>query len=182
MTPLETLGAILLTAFGIAVALFRRYYMPSMPSTDHLDTFPPEPYIPSSVPPIMAPTVTETKTVSKLKTFCEAIRDYEGGPGDANYRNCNPGNFRCSPVGYFPKYGNVRCSPAGFAIFPTYALGWEYLNAQVLSRANKHPEWTILDFFNNYAPSSENDPTAYARFVAKRCGVDIHATVKSIVV
>ncbi len=64
MTPLETLGAILLTAFGIAVALFRRYYMPSMPSTDHLDTFPPEPYIPSSVPPIMAPTETKTPPVT----------------------------------------------------------------------------------------------------------------------
>lgn len=74
MTPLETLGAILLTAFGIAVALFRRYYMPSMPSTDHLDTFPPEPYIPSSVPPIMAPTETKTPPVTnKTETKAPAL-------------------------------------------------------------------------------------------------------------
>ena len=112
-----------------------------------------------------------------LDIFCTAIRDFEGQPGDLNYKNNNPGNFRCSPVGYLPKYGKVLCV-GGFARFYSYELGWEYLQATVMHWAHLHPNWTIRDFFYHYAPPSDNNPTeAYALNIAKRCGVGVDTTL-----
>jgi len=113
----------------------------------------------------------------KVVTFATAIRDFEGKPGDLNYKNNNPGNFRCSPIGYLSKYGDVKCI-GNFAVFPTYQQGWDYLLNSISYRAKKHPQWTFLDFFNNYAPPSDNNPTkSYATFVATRCGVSINTTL-----
>ena len=129
-------------------------------------------------PPMQQPTPPKS---SMLEIFCTAIMHFEGGPGDPNHINNNPGDFRCSPVGYLPKYGNVRCSKNGFAIFPTFELGWEYLLASVYHRAVAHPNWTILDFFNNYAPASDSNPTlVYAQTVAKACGVTTDCTLQTL--
>lgn len=119
-----------------------------------------------------------------LATFCTAIRDFEGKPGDLSYLNNNPGNCRCSPVGYLPKYGHVLCV-GGFAKFPSYELGWEYLQNLVFHRAVLHPNWTILDFFADpklgYAPPSDKNPSAqYAAFVAARCGVPVSTTLQAL--
>lgn len=115
-----------------------------------------------------------------LDTFCAAIRDFEGKPGDLNYRNNNPGNFRCSPVGYLAKYGNVQCVN-GFAKFPTYELGWLYLQNWVHLTAQLHPKWTIRDFFYHYAPPADDNPTeAYAKSVASRCGVSVDTTLAAL--
>lgn len=112
-------------------------------------------------------------TPNKLKVFATAIRDFEGKPGTTSFINNNPGNFRCSTVGYKPKYGIVRCI-GSFAVFPTYQQGWDYLLNSISNRVDEHREWTFLDFFNDYAPVSDNNPTkAYATFVAERCGVTI---------
>ena len=116
-----------------------------------------------------------------LDRFCLSIRDYEGGPEDANYRNNNPGNCRYNPDGYLAKYGNVTESTSGFAVFPSYDLGWEYLEAMISGRIQKHPNWTYLQFFENYAPTSDNNvPFAYAVFVAKRVGVEVNTLIKTI--
>lgn len=147
---------------------------------------PDEPVVPVVAPPVPPTAPLPTKPIqpmpkSKLEVFCKAITNFEGGPGDPNHINNNPGDFRCSPVGYLSKYGNVKCSKNGFAIFPTFELGWEYLLASVHYRAAAHPNWTILDFFNNYAPSSDNNPTlAYAKNVANACGVTIDTTLKEL--
>jgi hypothetical protein len=128
---------------------------------------------PSNPPPMPKKPVYEPPSAPQtmLERFCHAIAQYEG----ANPANNNPGNCRCSPVGYLPKYGHVTCNPHNFAVFPTYELGWEYLTQLVYHRALAHPKWTILDFFSNYAPTSDgNAPAPYADFVAKACGVDVH--------
>lgn len=157
---------------GFMTALIKAFY--SM-NTDHeteitVTTTPPAPISP--VAPSSTSTAPSTPKKDMLSVFCHAIEANEGGPNDASHKNCNPGNFRCSPVGYLPKYGNVKCSPGGFAVFPTYQLGWEYLVASIHYRAVRHPEWTILEFFANYAPKADgNDPVVYANFVAKWCGV-----------
>ncbi len=118
---------------------------------------------------------------TKLDTFCLAIRDYEGKPGDLNYINNNPGNCRPSPVGYLPKYGKVtiaHTASGDFAHFETYALGWEYLENLVHFRAELHPNWTFVDFFSNYAPSKDkNNPQDYAQNVADHCGVPVTTTL-----
>lgn len=166
-----------------------------VPSLDRIG--PQEFPIPSSVPsPLIAivpesttsatiihPTMPQTPVLppktSMLETFCHAIEAFEGGQGDPNHINNNPGDFRCSPVGYLPKYGNVKCTANNFAVFPTYAIGWEYLLESVHHRAVAHPNWTILDFFDNYAPSSDGNPTAiYAENVAKKCGVSTSCTLQ----
>lgn len=111
---------------------------------------------------------------NNLVKFATALRDFEGKPGDLNYINNNPGNFRCSRVGYLKKYRDVRCRN-NFAVFPTYQQGWNYLLNSINQRVKKHPTWTFYDFFKNYAPEYDNNPTiSYATFVANRCGVTIN--------
>lgn len=132
---------------------------------------PPTP-VPTPVPPVVP--------IPHLDAFCTAIRDFEGKPGDQNYRLHNPGNVRCSAVGYLAKYGKVTCVN-GFACFETYELGWEYLKALVTVRAHLHPYWTISDFFYNYAPPADNNPTeAYAKYVAAHCGLTINTPISQL--
>jgi hypothetical protein len=109
--------------------------------------------------------------MNPILKFCQSIQNYEGVPGDLSYRNNNPGNCRCSPAGYLPKYGNVRCVNK-FSVFTTMAIGMEYLENLVHQRVILHPEWTFLDFFTNYAPVTDgNDPVRYSNTVAEDCGV-----------
>lgn len=112
---------------------------------------------------------------SLLNTFCLAIKDYEGKPGDRNYINNNPGNCRYSPIGYDPKYGVVTKDSKGFAVFSTWDLGFLYLENLVKSKIVSNPTWTILDYFAKFhAPESDgNNPKLYASFVASHCKVGI---------
>lgn len=128
---------------------------------------------------------------SKLDIFCQALTNYEGVPGDLNYQLNNPGDCRPSPVGYLPKYEpvviiNTDTNPeypynkGSFAKFPSWAIGWEYLQNLVLNWATLHPEWTFLQFFSNYSPSTDgNAPTAYAAAIAKECGVTVETTLSA---
>lgn len=140
------------------------------------------PVQPTSIPqPVVYPDarIQPVQSPRRLEIFCNAITAYEGGPGDPNHLNNNPGDCRCSPVGYLAKYGKVGCSPGGFAVFSSWDLGMEYLQNLVNQRATVHPEWTFLEFFQNYAPSGDkNSPDLYAAFVAKRCGVSVTCTLK----
>lgn len=124
----------------------------------------------SAVPPVAqnpAPTAPITPKVP-LSTFCAGIAQFEG----ANPANKNPGNCRCSPVGYLPKYGKVLCNPKGFAVFPTITLGTLYLNEMVHHRIVLHPTWNFYDFFSNYAPSTDgNNPKHYAEWISNYCKV-----------
>ena len=57
MTPLAILGLLFAAALGIAIAVFRKYYMPMA----SYDTTPPdESFIPASVPPVQAPQTPKT--------------------------------------------------------------------------------------------------------------------------
>lgn len=143
----------------------------------------PDPIVPpKSVavpPPVVVPTVVSKAT---LENFCLAIRDFEGAPGDRNYRNNNPGNCRYSSVGYASFYGHVGKDKDNFAIFKDYATGWLYLKNLVLSKVRKNPNQTIVDFMRVYAPSSDNnDPAHYAVYIARRLGVKADYPMKLIV-
>ena len=110
--------------------------------------------------------------------FATCIRDYEGKPGDLNYKNNNPGNFRCPKVKIDKRYGNVICVETGvsgkFLKFPTYDLGWLYLTTILKQRIKANPTWSCRDFFNNYAPAADNNnPDRYAAYVASRLGISI---------
>lgn len=178
MTPFHALLALFAAGFAGMVAVFHRYYY--KPEQEEPITSIPMPE-PVQTPEIAPQSEYEAPHVdSALDIFCGAIKDFEGKPGDLNYKNNNPGNTRCSAVGYLPKYGNVKCVN-NFAVFPTWNLGWEYLQALVHYRATEHPNWTILDFFINYAPSSDrNNPAHYAATVAGKCGVLVTCTLKEL--
>lgn len=119
--------------------------------------------------------------ITKLATY---IRDYEGKPGDLNYRNNNPGNCKFHFGGYLPKYGKVVEGERGFAKFQTYNLGWMYLQNLLLYWAKGiKADWTILELMagkiqsngkrkGGYAPKEDdNDPEAYARNLEIRLGI-----------
>lgn len=130
-------------------------------------------------PPTLSVNTPVQSSGGALDTFCLAIRDYEGKPGNLNYRNNNPGNVQFSHSGYDPSYGTIG-NANGFAKFQTYADGWRYLQHLVLTIAGNHPSYSFVDFFKYYAPSSDhNNPIAYANFVANRCGVSPSTNVKA---
>lgn len=122
-----------------------------------------------------------------LERLCILIRNYEGIPGDANYANNNPGNCRYNPDGYLVKYEPVTKSPAGFAVFPSYEVGWMYLENMISGRIHAHPNWTLLQFFQGvknangeyeggYAPDSDgNNSILYAQAIGKGLSVDYQA-------
>jgi hypothetical protein len=139
-------------------------------------------YTPPVAPPAPQPApVLPAPKPDLLEAFCTAIRDFEGGPGDRNYRNNNPGNCRYSSVGYDPSYGVVGRDPQNFAIFKDYATGLRYLTNLVRSKIAAHPDRTITEFFEDYAPSSDgNNPRLYALHVAKQIGVSVEAPMKNL--
>lgn len=117
--------------------------------------------------------VKEALKVSKLDELCLAIRDYEGKPGDLNYRNNNP--------------GNVRGRNGKFLKFTTMEEGMNYLKDYVRRAATgEHRAYkkgcTLLQFFKVYAPSNDNNnPDAYAKHIAKRLGVTVDTRVVDII-
>lgn len=122
--------------------------------------------------PISKPVETSPKPT--LQQLCDAITRYEGGPGDRNYRNNNPGNCRYSSVGYLAKYEPVKMDAKRFAVFPSWEVGMDYLRNLLKGKAIKYPSWTLLDLMTHYAPvEDDNDPTTYAKYLAKQLGVDI---------
>ena len=112
---------------------------------------------------------------SLLLEWATAIRDYEGNPGDLNYRNNNPGNLR-SIKGPFLK-------------FKTWEEGWnallDYLTRSATGKHKAYPkggETTLQEFFHIYAPKADNNnPDAYAKYVAKRLSVDTKEKIKNLI-
>lgn len=129
---------------------------------------------PTATPFYPPPPTVKTAPTPLLTKFCLAIKEHEGwSPASRSYRNNNPGNCRYSSVGYLDIYKPVKRDPQNFAIFKDYATGWLYLTNLVRVKARAHPTQSIFEFFQNYAPASDNNNTrAYALFVAGRLGVD----------
>lgn len=104
-----------------------------------------------------------------LEKWARAIEKYEKSPKNWN----NP--------------GSIKNKDGGFLIFSTYEEGWNYL-LNYLKRAatGKHtayrPDMTLLQFFEVYAPYSDNNnPQKYAEFVANWIGVSITTKIKKLV-
>lgn len=110
----------------------------------------------------------------KITKLANLIKDYEGGPGDRNFRNLNPGNCRFHHGGYLKKYGKVLEDKDGFAIFSSYDVGFAYLCNMLLNWAKtSRKDWTIHQLMASYAPNSDgNDPVNYAKYLTARLGVD----------
>lgn len=84
-------------------------------------------------------------------------------------RNNNPGNIR---YGDFAKrYGATGQDDKGFAIFPTMQAGAAAMSGLLQSYASKGVD-TISSIIARYAPSNENDTSAYVASVAKQTGIN----------
>lgn len=109
---------------------------------------------------------------SKLIPFCLAIQSFEGYyPNSRSFNNRNPGNIR-----YIGQKAAIGQDHSGFCIFPTYEIGFQALKDLIIAACSGKsrvysPDMTLLSFFSKYAPTSDNnDPNAYANFVAKKIG------------
>ena len=139
------------------------------------------------VPPIVTP------KKPNIEAWAKAIQEFEGyvKPGERysdgtvapngslSYRNNNPGNLRWSPF-----QAGTRNN---FSFFDTYEIGWKALIHQLTIAADGrssayHPNMTLLEFFEKYAPSSDNNfPATYAKFVAKQMGVGVDTVIKTLI-
>lgn len=118
---------------------------------------------------------------SLLNKWADAIQSFEGWyPGSRSYRNNNPGNIKY--IGQKRAIG----SDGTFCKFATYEDGRAEL-IDLLTRASSgqstlySPEMTLIDFYNRYAPSSDNNnPNVYASAVAKMMGISVYTKIKNI--
>ncbi len=115
-----------------------------------------------------------------IKEWALAIQEYEGWKeGSLTYRHNNPGALRWSK--YQIDHKN------GFSVFASYEDGFRALEFQLKIATNGQssvyfPDDTLLQFFEKYAPSSDNNnPKAYAQFVANKLGVGIDIKIKELV-
>ena len=111
-----------------------------------------------------------------LNMMCLAIQKHEGwiaNPPSRSYRNKNPFNLVYVGQAKATKEPNGR-----FCVFQTYEDGFNagkqmILNAAMGKSKIYHPSDNLFDFFNKYAPKSDNnDPIRYAEVVAKAMGVN----------
>lgn len=100
-----------------------------------------------------------------------AITTQEGGPGNLNFRNNNPGNLR-----YVGQAGATQ-GEGGFAQFSTMDVGEAALKAQINLDATRgtdaagKPIVTVADLISSWAPASDNNNTvAYLASVEANTG------------
>lgn len=123
-------------------------------------------------PPVVPQNASQSTVSSLCDTMCLAIQEHEGYyEGSRSFRNCNPGNLR-----YAGQKGSTGKDDKNFAIFPDYQTGYNALKGQILLVANGKSKvypnpCTLEQFFNVYAPSSENDTLTYINFVATKMRV-----------
>lgn len=133
---------------------------------------------------------------SRIKDWALAIQEHEGWfVGSRSYRNNNPGNMKYGT--YVKTWGNAYGQDdKGFARFYSYDDGFDCLCGFLRDTANwlmipyrayaqKHgisrDEFSLLDFFEVYAPSGDdNDPHRYAEVVAMRLGVPPETPIKDL--
>lgn len=116
-------------------------------------------------------------TQSFLERVAIAIQSFEGYfPGSRAFRNNNPGNLKWAS--WEKATGKDK---DGFAVYATFDDGWSDLLTLLGRRATQHPEWSLLDLFNSYAPATDNnDPLGYASFVAQQTGLDVNTKLGEI--
>lgn len=79
-------------------------------------------------------------------------------------RNNNPGNLR-----YAGQTESTGKDDKGFAIFPTPMAGWRAMHRQIAKDQSRG--FTLIQFVNKYAPTSENDTNRYLDFMC----INLHA-------
>ena len=91
-------------------------------------------------------------------------------------RNNNPGNIRLSAVKYI---GEVQPSKdKSFKTFQSMAYGYRAMFVVLRTYYNNYRLNTIAKMINRWAPTNENDTSAYINTVSRLSGVDKSAVLK----
>lgn len=124
------------------------------------------------------------KPKNKLDAWALAIQTFEGySVGSRSYRNHNPGNIK-----YVGQSTAIGKDDKGFCVFPSYQVGFEALKSLLRYAASGKSKLykangSLYQFFNVYAPSSDNNnPNQYAEFVARSIGVDPNTIINTLIV
>ncbi len=123
------------------------------------------------------------QSLNRIEIMAGAIQDFEVyKQGTRSFRNCSPGNLKMT---YYTKsLGAIGQDKDNFAIFKTYEDGFNALCQFIKDAGNNkllmYKDCTILSFFKVYAPSFENPTMNYARFVARRLGVEVDYKIKDL--
>jgi hypothetical protein len=128
----------------------------------------------------------QSLVVSKVSLWANAIKTHEGYyPGSRSYRNNNPGNLKYRP--YTAMLGATGADKDNFCIFKSYSAGFNAL-CQLLKDAatgklkDYNPDMTLFQFYNTYAPASDNnDPNSYALFISQKLGVPPTTPIKTLI-
>src|ERR1700722_16126854 len=86
-----------------------------------------------------------------------------GIPGDVPTRDNNPGDLRHSPHSY-----HLPGAPNAIGEIPPVAEGWEDLEHQLQLYAQRG--MTLRQAIYEFAPPTENNPSAYLNYVVKGLG------------
>lgn len=93
-------------------------------------------------------------------------RDMLRQGGSRSWRNNNPGNIR---RGNFADAHGAIGDDGAFAIFPDEPIGFKAIVS--LLRTPTYSALTLEGAINRYAPPSENQTSAYVKFVTKQTGI-----------
>jgi hypothetical protein len=107
-----------------------------------------------------------------VNALANAIQTQEGYyPGSVAYTNNNPGNL------VYAGQAGATAGPGGFAVFSSYAAGYQALQNQITLDAsrgtdvNGNPVQTVGDLISSWAPASAgNDTASYISSVEQQTG------------
>lgn len=121
----------------------------------------------------------EEPAIDRMEVLIDAIEKMEGNyAGTIATRNNNPCNLRWGI--------NQLGKKNGFSYFKDYETGRNACRHQITISADGrsriyNPEMTLLEFFNKYAPSSDNNqPSLYYEFVIKNTGFARDMQIKEL--
>ena len=78
-------------------------------------------------------------------------------------KNCNPLNIRYSPLN---KWKGMLRSEKGFCVFCSFDYGLRAAVITLRTYVNKHHLTDVEDIIKRFAPSSENNTSAYISYVS----------------
>lgn len=104
-------------------------------------------------------------------------KQYKRWDGTLAWRYNNPGNLKYGA--FASRFGAVGSGHDGLAVFPTLDAGREAHRSLLFASDSSYRNMTLLDACRRYAPYSDNnDPDAYAHYVARACHVSFLKTLK----
>ena len=142
----------------------------------------PTPATPTPTPaPASASTPTTAPSTATVGKHTDGTRYVSYGNGEVktggtvSWRNNNPGNIE---AGDFANRHGAIGSDGRFAVFPDADTGTKAKSS--LLKGPSYEGKTLVDVMKKYAPAPENDPQAYADYIAEKAGIDTSSVISDL--